>query len=67
MLVFDTIYNPNPTLLLKQAHAAGCRTISGVKMFVQQAGYQYKLFTGQEPPLDAMNAILRKAISPVNF
>jgi 3-dehydroquinate dehydratase / shikimate dehydrogenase len=67
MLVFDTIYNPNPTLLLKQAHAAGCRTISGVKMFVQQAAYQYKLFTGQEPPLESMNAVIRKAISPVNF
>ncbi len=67
MLVFDTVYNPDPTLLIKRARSAGCRTISGIKMFIHQAAYQYKLFTNQEPPLEVMQQTLRKAISPVNY
>ena len=48
MVVFDTIYNPVETLLLKQAKAAGAKTIDGVSMFVNQAAAQFRLFTGQE-------------------
>ena len=36
-------------------------------MFVRQAAYQYRLFTGLEPPIDVMIKILKKAISPVNY
>ena len=49
MVVFDTVYNPLETLLLKQAKAAGAKTVSGAEMFVRQAMAQYKLFTGDEP------------------
>jgi 3-dehydroquinate dehydratase/shikimate dehydrogenase len=48
MTVFDTVYNPVKTLLLKQAEAAGARTIDGVSMFVNQAMAQFKLFTGHD-------------------
>ena len=65
MLVFDTVYNPENTLLLKQARERGCKTVSGIEMFVRQAAAQYKLFTGKEPPLDVMRATLRKGISAV--
>jgi 3-dehydroquinate dehydratase/shikimate dehydrogenase len=34
-------------------------------MFIRQACYQYKLFTGLEPPADVMRATLQKAISPL--
>ena len=47
MAVFDTVYNPAETLLLKQAKAAGARTIDGIAMFVNQAMAQYHLFTAQ--------------------
>ena len=65
MLVFDTVYNPENTLLLKQARERGCKTVSGIEMFVRQAAAQYKLFTGREAPLEAMRTTLRKGISAV--
>lgn len=67
MLVFDTIYTPENTLLMKQARERGCKTISGLEMFVRQAGVQYECFTDKAAPLDIMRKILRKAISPVNI
>ena len=47
MAVFDTVYNPAETLLLKQAQAAGAQTIDGITMFVNQAMAQYHRFTAQ--------------------
>jgi 3-dehydroquinate dehydratase/shikimate dehydrogenase len=63
MVVFDTIYNPERTLLIKQARDRGCKTITGVDMFVGQAARQFKLFTGLVAPVDAMREALRRAIS----
>jgi len=54
MTVFDTIYNPVETLLLKHARAAGAGTINGVEMFIRQAMAQFKLFTGSEADEDVM-------------
>jgi len=65
MTVFDTVYNPEQTLLIKQAREAGCRTITGVDMFVAQAALQFKLFTGQTPPVDLMRSVVRRTISAV--
>ncbi|HND56803.1 MAG TPA: shikimate dehydrogenase, partial [Pirellulaceae bacterium] len=48
MVVFDTIYNPEQTLLIKKARNAGCTTITGVDMFVTQAALQFKKFTGED-------------------
>lgn len=53
VVVFDTIYNPAETRLLREAKAAGCQTISGVEMFVRQAAAQFELWTGLPAPLDA--------------
>lgn len=66
-IVFDTIYNPESTLLVRRAREQGCIVITGVDMFIRQACYQYKLFTGKEPPVAEMQKVLRKAISPVSF
>jgi 3-dehydroquinate dehydratase/shikimate dehydrogenase len=54
MAIFDTVYNPAETLLLKQARQIGCRTISGLDMFVSQAAQQFKLFTGRSPDMELM-------------
>jgi 3-dehydroquinate dehydratase/shikimate dehydrogenase len=48
MAVFDTVYNPAETLLLKNARDIGAKTISGLDMFVSQARQQFKLFTGRK-------------------
>lgn len=66
-LVFDTIYNPEQTLFIKGARAARCPVVTGLQMFVRQAAYQYRLFTGNEPPIPVMVKTIKKAISPVNY
>jgi 3-dehydroquinate dehydratase/shikimate dehydrogenase len=58
MVVFDTVYNPAETLLLKQAKAQGAQTIDGLTMFVNQAAAQFRLFTGQ--PADTV--LMRKVV-----
>ena len=66
LTVFDTVYTPETTLLLREAKSRGCFTISGVEMFIRQASAQITAFTGKEPPLDKMRSIMRKALSPVS-
>ena len=61
MLVFDTVYTPENTLLLKHARMRGCATATGVEMFVRQGARQFQIFTGQEPPMDYMIETLRQA------
>jgi 3-dehydroquinate dehydratase/shikimate dehydrogenase len=65
-LVFDTIYNPIKTKLLKQAEAAGAVTVSGVEMFVQQAAAQFELWTGNPAPSDIMRQAMRRILNPEN-
>ena len=67
MIVFDTIYNPEQTLLLKTARENGCKTVSGVEMFVKQAELQFKFFTGEEAPGDLMRDTLRKTIGAAKY
>lgn len=67
MIVFDTVYNPESTLLIKEARSHGCKTVTGVEMFVRQAGLQFNLFTGEEPPLDVMRSTLKRVTGPVKF
>jgi 3-dehydroquinate dehydratase/shikimate dehydrogenase len=63
MGVFDMVYNPETTLLLKDARERGCRTVSGVEMFIRQAAAQFELFTGLKISLDDVRETLRKGIS----
>jgi len=66
MLVFDTVYNPESTLLVKAAKERGCQVVTGVEMFVRQAALQYQFFTGQPAALELMREIMRKALSPLS-
>lgn len=65
LTVFDTIYNPETTLLIREARNRGCYTVTGVEMFVRQAARQIELFVGVTPDLDLMRRIVRKALSPL--
>jgi 3-dehydroquinate dehydratase/shikimate dehydrogenase len=49
-LVYDLIYDPDPTDLMRAATAAGCSTIGGLEMLVAQAERQFEIWTGQRPP-----------------
>jgi 3-dehydroquinate dehydratase/shikimate dehydrogenase len=57
-LVFDTIYNPMETKLLKQAKAAGAKTVGGVEMFVRQAARQFEAWTHQAAPMDVFRRVV---------
>jgi len=65
MLVFDTVYNPESTMLVKEARARGCEVVTGVEMFIRQAALQFQLFTGKEASLEALREVMRRALSPL--
>ncbi len=62
-VVFDTIYNPVRTRLLREAEAAGCRTISGVEMFVRQGAAQFELWTGRAAPAELFERVMLEQLS----
>ena len=63
MYVFDAVYNPENTCLLRRAREKGCTTISGIEMFIGQACLQFKLFTGQKASAKLMRGLLKKALA----
>ena len=61
-LVFDAVYTPLETRLLREAKAAGAVAVNGVDMFVGQAAKQFELFTGRPAPMALMRATLMEAM-----
>jgi shikimate 5-dehydrogenase len=57
-LVFDVVYNPPVTELLRAAAAVGAQTIEGTEMYINQAARQFRLYAGIAPDMDAMKEIL---------
>jgi len=55
--VFDIIYDPLETPLLKAARARGAEVIPGIEMFVQQAARQFEIWTGKPAPADEMRRV----------
>ena len=66
-IIFDTVYNPEQTLFIKQARNAGCTTITGIDMFVRQAAKQFKLFTGEKPDVKLIRYEVKRAISAAKY
>jgi 3-dehydroquinate dehydratase/shikimate dehydrogenase len=65
MVVFDTIYHPENTMLIKLARERGCLAVTGVDMFLRQAAIQFKLYTGLDAPMDVMVIALKHKLSPL--
>jgi len=57
--VYDMIYRPAETALLKAAAAAGCRTANGLGMLLYQGAKALELWTGREAPIQEMREALR--------
>ena len=57
-LVFDTVYRPMRTRLLKLAERRGIETVSGVEMFIAQGVAQWEIWTESRAP----EAAMRKAV-----
>jgi 3-dehydroquinate dehydratase/shikimate dehydrogenase len=60
-LVYDLVYNPAETTLLKEARAVGCQTLGGLAMLLAQAAEQFRLWTGEEAPVELMWQALSKS------
>ena len=65
MVVFDTIYHPENTMMLKLARERGCQGVTGVEMFLRQAALQFKLYTGRDAPIDLMRDSLKLKLTPL--
>lgn len=65
MVVFDTIYHPENTMMLKLAREHGCTTQTGVDMFIRQAALQFYIYTEMEAPTDVMRAALKRKLGPL--
>ncbi len=60
--VYDMVYRPQTTKLMRQAEANGGRAIGGLGMLVRQGAAAFSIWTGQEAPVDVMFAALEEAL-----
>ena len=58
LFVYDVVYNPVKTRLLRDAEARGAGTLSGVKMLVYQGAEAFRMWTGAEPPVQLMQRVV---------
>lgn len=61
-LVFDTIYRPRVTRLLRLAAHRGVETVSGVEMFIAQGTAQWEIWTGERAPTQVMRRAVLAAL-----
>ncbi|MBX9602544.1 MAG: shikimate dehydrogenase [Bryobacteraceae bacterium] len=61
-IVFDMVYNPRQTLLLKRAAEQGKTVISGLEMFIEQAVKQFEIWTGESAPRSVMEKCAQEAL-----
>jgi len=54
LTVFDIVYNPLPTRLLREAKTAGAQTIDGLEMLVRQGAASFEIWTAVKPPVEKM-------------
>ncbi len=62
-VVFDAVYTPFETKLLRIAREAGAGVVPGLGMFVHQAAIQFELWTGKKAPVDVMTETVRRALA----
>jgi 3-dehydroquinate dehydratase/shikimate dehydrogenase len=62
-VVYDAVYNPIETRLIREARAAGCLTVAGIDHFVGQAIEQFQLWTGRKAPAEIMRRVVVEALS----
>ena len=63
LLVYDLVYNPTATSLLREAEVAGCQTIGGLEMLVAQAEEQFQWWTDVRPPAGVMQAAAERRLA----
>lgn len=61
-VIFDIVYSPLETRLLREAKKAGAITIDGIKMLVLQGAESFRIWTGIEPPVGVMEQAVRDVL-----
>ena len=62
MIVFDAVYNPIETRLLREANENGCHTVNGLSMFINQAAEQFRLWTNIDAPIELMTKVVKEML-----
>jgi shikimate dehydrogenase len=62
-IIYDVVYNPLETRLLREAKARGCQVIPGYEMLLLQGVAQFELWTGKSAPVDLMRTILKNRLT----
>lgn len=57
-IVFDLVYNPAQTKLLKLAQSIGAKTVDGIKMLINQAAKSFEIWTGEKMPVEQVEKAL---------
>jgi 3-dehydroquinate dehydratase/shikimate dehydrogenase len=65
-VVFDMVYNPLETALIRRAREQGKETVPGLDMFLEQAVRQFEIWTGESAPRAAMQKAAIEALAPTN-
>ena len=61
-LVYDLVYNPLETRLIREARRAGVPAIGGLDMLLAQGGRQFEIWTGEKASVDAMKSVALKKL-----
>ena len=61
-IVFDMVYNPLETMLIRRAREQGKQVVPGLKMFIEQAVRQFELWTGENAPRGPMESAALDAL-----
>jgi len=62
ILVYDLVYNPLETVLLRIAKERGARPVNGLEMLLYQGAESFRIWTGREPPIEVMRGELRRRL-----
>ena len=62
VLVYDIVYNPVKTILIKEAEKRGLRTIGGLDMLIYQAQRAIEIWTGKTPDFNVMKLAAMEAL-----
>ena len=63
-VVVDLVYSPVRTPLLLAARERGAIAVTGLGMLIHQAAHSFRLWTGEDPPLEVMSAAALAALAP---
>ena len=63
LVVFDAVYNPNETVLLKEAIKADAIPVYGIKMLLYQGAESFEIWTGKKAPIDVMEEALKNTLN----